>query len=416
MSAPARVAAFRPPNEQPKSREGLRAVLTALGFEWRYNLRAMRAELREHGGPWSPATDRLVQDIRSQIPERFTEASGAEGDKRKSLAFGRTAFEDCFGALLNRAEADPFREWLESLPAWDRAPRLDSWLATVFHVRESGGLAPWCSRYLPLGAVWRTYRPGTKLDEMPVLIGLQGAGKSTALRCLLPPEHPEWFSDGLRLSADDKVRAEALQGRVIVEASEMAGATRAERESLKAFLSRTDDGSVRLAYRRNPETMLRRCVLAGSTNDPLCLPADPSGNRRFVVVSLEATGAGPAGVRAYLDANREQLWAEALFRFHEGETAWLPQSLTDAQTEANHGAVQVDETLEDALLEFIDGWSGNGRFRLRDVRDSLKRRLNGDALTDMRLSVELRRLGCESLGLRRINGQRGRWWGKPCPF
>ena len=112
----------------------------------------------------------------------------------------------------------------------------------------------------------------------------------------------------------------------------MAGATRAERESLKAFLSRTDDGSVRLAYRRNPETMLRRCVLAGSTNDPHCLPADPSGNRRFVVVTVEAAGAGPAGVQAYLKANREQLWAEALHRYHEGEEAWLPQSLADAQT------------------------------------------------------------------------------------
>ena len=416
MAAPARVAvAFRPSNEQPKSREGLRAVLTALGFEWRYNLRAMRAELREQGGPWNPATDRLVQDIRSQIPERFTEASGAEGDKRKSLAFGRTAFEDCFGALLNRAEVDPFQEWLESLPPWDRAPRLDSWLATVFHVRESGVLAPWCSRFLPLGAVWRTFRPGVKLDEMPVLVGRQGAGKSTALRCLLPPEHPEWFSDGLRLSADDKVRAEALQGRVIVEAGEMAGATRAERESLKAFLSRADDGSVRLAYRRNPECLLRRCVLAGSTNDPHCLPADPSGNRRFVVVTVE-TGAGPAGVREHLDEIRDQLWAEALHRYHEGEEAWLPQSLTDAQTEANHGAVQVDETLEDALLEFLDGWPDDELFRLRDVRDSVKRRLNGDAPTDMRLGVELRRLGCEPLGLRRINRQRGRWWDKPVPF
>ena len=99
------------------------------------------------------------------------------------------------------------------------------------------------------------------------MIGAQGVGKSTALRCLLPPEHPEWFSDGLRLSADDKVRAEALQGRVIVEAAEMAGSTRAERESLKAFLSRTDDGSVRLAFRRNPETLLRRCVIAGTSNE-----------------------------------------------------------------------------------------------------------------------------------------------------
>ena len=122
----------RPSNEQPKSRDGLRAVLTALGFGWRYNLRAMRAELREDGGEWCQASDRQICDIRSQIPERFVQAGGAEGDKRKPLAFGRTAFEDCFGALLHRAEVDPFREWLEALPAWDRTGRLDSWLATVF--------------------------------------------------------------------------------------------------------------------------------------------------------------------------------------------------------------------------------------------------------------------------------------------
>ena len=51
--------------------------------------------------------------------------------------------------------------------------------------------------------------------------------------------------------------------------------------------------------------------------------------------------------------------------------------------------------LEDGLLEFLDGWSGSECFRLRDVRDSLEQRLNGDAPTDMRLGVELRRLGCE---------------------
>ena len=405
----------RPSNEQPKSRDGLRAVLTALGYAWRYNLRAHRAELREHGGEWRQANDRLICDIRSQIPERFTDAGG-DGDKPKPLAFGRTAWEDCFGALLHRAEVDPFREWLEALPAWDGTGRLDSWLATVFHVRESGGLAAWCSRFLPLGAVWRTYRPGAKLDEMPVPIGPQGAGKSTALRCLLPPEYPEWFSDGLRLSADDKVRAEALQGRVIVEAAEMAGSTRAERESLKAFLSRTDDGSVRLAYRRNPETLLRRCVIAGTTNDPHCLPADPSGNRRFVVVTVEAAGAGPAGVQAYLDANRVQLWAEALHRFHAGEEAWLPQSLTEAQTAANRSAVQVDENREDAINEFLDGWPDGELFRLADVKMVIRPRLTGDLPSDRQLSVDLQALDCEAIGQRRHNGRKGRWWAKPVPF
>ena len=408
----------KPKPQHPKSRDGLREVLGALGWEWRYNLRSHANELRTDGGEWREANDRLIADIRAEIPKRFDEPPARDGEnvRPKPLAFGRTAWEDSFNALLHHAEVDPFLEWLAALPEWDGTARLDSWLASVFHVRESGGLAEWCSRFLPLGAVWRTYRPGTKLDEMPVLIGPQGAGKSTALRCLLPPDHPEWFSDGLRLSDDDKKRAEALQGRVIVEASEMAGATRAERESLKAFLSRTDDGSVRLAYRRNPETMLRRCVLAGSTNDPHCLPADPSGNRRFVTVTIERGEGGPAGVQAYLDANREQLWAEAVHRYHAGETAWLPAALTEAQTAANRSAVQVDENLEDAMLAFFDGWPEGELFRLADVKMAIQPRINGILPSDKQLSVELQRLDCEALGQRRHNGHKGRWWAKPIPF
>ena len=69
---------------------------------------------------------------------------------------------------------------------------------------------------------------------MPVLIGEQGIGKSALLRELLPPQYPEWFSDGLHLADYPKVRAEALLGRVIVEVSEMAGSTRAELQSLKS--------------------------------------------------------------------------------------------------------------------------------------------------------------------------------------
>ena len=130
---------------QPKSREGLRGVLTELGYAWRYNLRAMRAELRIAEGEWREANDRLIRDIRSQIPERFSEAGG-----NKPLVFGRTAFEDCFDALLNRAEVDPFREWLEALPPWHRECRLDSWLSHVFATNpEQAALVTWASCSLP---------------------------------------------------------------------------------------------------------------------------------------------------------------------------------------------------------------------------------------------------------------------------
>ena len=165
---------------------------------------------------------------------------------------------------------------------------------------------------------------------MPVLVGPQGVGKSHLLRAILPPEHPEWFSDALHLAAHPKERVESLLGRVLVEVSEMAGAHRAEIQSLKAFLTRQDDGATRLAYRRNPEPMPRRAILAGTTNDAECLPNDPTGLRRFVPVEV------PRGcdVQAYLDPQRHQLWAEAVTWYRlrgEDEDGQLPRHLLPKQ-------------------------------------------------------------------------------------
>ena len=84
----------------------------------------------------------------------------------------------------------------------------------------------------------------------------------------------------------------------------MTGCTRAEVDRLKAFISRIDDGGIRLAYRRNPEPLPRRSVLVGSTNDFHCLPNDATGNRRFLpimVVSGDVTA-----IRSWLDENRVQ--------------------------------------------------------------------------------------------------------------
>ena len=332
----------------PKTRDGLKAALAGLGIAYRYNLRAERPELREGAGDWVPMNDRVEADVRARIAEHFTILRAAAGPAGP-LSFGRVAWPDAFNALLYHAEVDPFVAWLDALPAWDEVARVSHWLARLFAADSNDPLVVWASRFLFLGAVWRAYQPGTKLDEMPVLIGPQGIGKSTALRLALPPEHPEWFSDGLHLAAAPKVRAEALQGRVIVEAAEMAGSTRAELESLKSFLSCTDDGTVRLAYRHNPETMLRRCIIVGSTNADASLPNDPTGNRRFVPVRLP--GGDPGRVADELGSQREQLWAEATALYDEGVQAWLPRDLHGAQATAADQHRRRDELMEDAVQQ-----------------------------------------------------------------
>ncbi len=237
-----------------RDKASLESALSQLGIDVRYNLRTSSHEWNRGGG-WAPANDRVDDDIRELIAASFKIAH----NERPAL-YGRERWVTSLNSILHGREVDPFRTWIEALPAWDKVERLSTWLGRAFRTNDDA-LSRWCSRYVFLGAVERTYKPGSKLDVLPVLVGPQGAGKSSVLALAFPEDRPEWFSDQLNLAADPKVRAEALQGVVMVEVAEMTGSTRAEIQSLKAFLSRTNDGGIRLAWRRNPEPMPRRCIL-----------------------------------------------------------------------------------------------------------------------------------------------------------
>ena len=147
---------------------------------------------------------------------------------------------------------------------------------------------------------------------------------------------------------------------MIVELSELTGFRRAELESLKSFISRRDDGSIRLSYRRDPETAERRCILVGSTNDVECLPADPSGNSRFVPVLCEKG----SHVEPYLDERRDQLWAEGLAHYREGKLrANLPRRLKELQRQHTETHRRKDQIVEDAIDHII----GEGPFTIAEL-------------------------------------------------
>ena len=230
-------------------------------------------------------------------------------------------------ALLHYREHDPFLDYLEKLPEWDGVPRLNETLCNMFKAAWSP-LVEWASQFIFLGAVQRTYEPGCKLDEIPVLIGPQGIGKSALLREAVPPDIPDLHGDGLRWDAPIKEQVEAVLGRLIVEVGEMAGRRRADIEQVKGFITRQDDGHVRLAYARSPESLPRRFILVATTNDESDLPNDPTGNRRFVPIVLR----DGVNVEAWMAEVREQLWAEALHLYREGRRANLPRELFESPT------------------------------------------------------------------------------------
>lgn len=227
--------------------------------------------------------------------------------------------ERCLPGALKIAATDnafhPVRDRLRAL-RWDGMPRVRNALPH-FLGAEVNDYHERCLRTFMLGAVRRVFQPGCKFELMLVLVGGQGAGKSTFLRSLAL--EPDWFSDDLR-NLSDKDVFHRLNGRWIIEMSEMVATANARSiEEIKAFLSRDRD-FCRLAYDRFGADHPRQCVFAGTTNRMDFLPMDRSGNRRFLPVQVDASKADchilddPEASRVYF----AQMWAEIMAQYDSG--------------------------------------------------------------------------------------------------
>ena len=395
-----------------KNRKGLLNALDFMGIDLRYNERSARLEFLNTSDDfpkWKNSDDMIRAGLRERVGEEFL-YTAKEGPM--PLTIGKDRFADLIDALLDSRRVDPFKAWLDELPEWDGEHRLDFWISHCFEIRDMNDeLLRWASYSVLMGAVARTYEPGEKHDEMVILVGPQGLGKSTVWAWLLPPANRRaWFSDALKFHTDLKTQVEALQGRVLVEVAEMAGSTRAEVESIKGFLARQDDGAVRLTYRRDPIDLPRRCVIVGSTNDPRCLPNDPSGNRRFVPVPV--TAGNPRTIRTFMNAEREQLWAEAKHRVIDlKEQAWLPDELKQQQAIENEIYRATDEIAEDAVQEYLA--TNSGEVTIRQIADGIK--WDSGRRSAYRITTVLKQLGYtySSVRVRTVDGGRVRYWNPP---
>jgi predicted P-loop ATPase len=184
-----------------------------------------------------------------------------------------------------------------------------------------------------VAAVARIYEPGIKFDYILVLNGSQGIGKSTFFAKL----GGAWFSDSLTVSdMRDKAGAEKLQGYWILELGELAGLRKIDVETVKSFITRTDD-KFRQSYGINVENHPRQCIIVGSTNNISGFLRDITGNRRFWPVRVSG---GKKSVWDMEDV--EQIWAEALLRYKEGEALLLKGDEELMALEEQRDAMEAD--------------------------------------------------------------------------
>lgn len=263
---------------------------------------------------------------------------------------------------------DAAQDWLMSLE-WDGEPRLDTMMHRITGCADTE-LFRFAGRCQMIGAVRRILDPGPSCNHRVtvVLIGDQACGKSTFIRALAP--RPDWFTDSIRkLSHEDTEALRLLQGKIIVELSEMRQNRNDQVEAAKAFLTSTQD-DYRGLYEKAPTKHDRRCVFWGSMNDGSdAVFRDESGDTRFLVVPV-CTEPGFTQIDvAALKRERDMLYAEArdiYLNWRDSEEAeddmtapnYIPKHLwTDAAETTREHAVGRKSVLRDAVLEIVEAWA-----------------------------------------------------------
>ena len=297
--------------------------------------------------PWHRTTTRFDDEDLPHVLLHFEQYYGIRSEK---------SVQNALRVVASKHSFHPIQDYLHGLE-WDGVPRIRTALHH-FLGAEISDLNEACLQTFMLGAVHRVFDPGSKFDLMLVLIGGQGAGKSTFLRFLAIRD--EWFSDDLKKLDDEKIY-QRLAGHWILEMSEMVATVNARSiEDIKSFLSRNKD-TYKYPYDRYAADHLRQCVFAGTTNRVDFLPLDRSGNRRFLPVQVNPDQAevhileDEKASRAYID----QMWAEIMTLYHSGVRALHLDKEQEEELAEAQKSFQQEDTKAGQIYAFMEGYAGD---------------------------------------------------------
>lgn len=277
--------------------------------------------------------------------------SGLRGYLESHYAItGKEKINDGFSVYAMNHRVNLLRDYLGTLQ-WDGVKRVDTLLIDYFGAEDTVYTREAVRKCL-VGAVARLFCPGIKFDQMLILAGPQGIGKSTFFRLL----GMQWYTDSL-YTFEGKEAAELLQGYWIVECGELSGMTKSEMNTVKQFISKCED-TYRAAYGRRTGTYPRRCLLVGTTNESEFLK-DDTGGRRFWPVDLCKQGHQKSVFRDLM-GEVPLIWAEAMYLYRNGETLTMSKEAEALakETQEDHREVSYNEG---RIIEFLSrkvpvGW------------------------------------------------------------
>lgn len=279
------------------------------------------------------------------------------------------------------------QDYIDGL-VWDGIPRLDTVFTDYLGAENTEYTRAVCRKSFT-AAIARAMEPGCKYDNMLILCGRQGLGKST----LLDKMSRGWFNDSIR-TFEGKEASELLQGVWLVEVAELDAFRRTDVARIKQFLSLRAD-RYRAAYGRNVKELPRCCAFFGTCNQMDFLQ-DMTGNRRFWPVDV---GVKPSTKNVWQhlpDSVIDQLWAEAKARWLTGEQLYLTGEI-EKQAQEMQESHREASPKEGMIIDFVGreipvDWQ---KWTIDRRRDWWAQATHGDVQTMKRDRITAIEIWCE---------------------
>lgn len=339
------------PGEMPESQLIIERLKT-LGWSFRLNLCTDDVEVNGRA-----LSDVTAAEIRTALRDI---------GMGKKLAYA----EDAYITYAKKNAYHPIHEYLNSLK-WDgddHIARLTGYMSSsdepiTYH---DGTVVPLHAVYIYrwlIGAVAKTFDAHQLM--MLVFDGPQDLGKST-FSAWLCSAVPAYFIESA-IKVEDKDTEVRLIDRWIWEVAELDATTRkADQSALKSFITKKHV-TVRKAYGRHAITKPALACMIGTLNDSTGFLTDDTGNRRFMITILDRLDFH------YMDMDVNQVWAQAVHLYRQGEPFKLIGEERRAQNETNktHEVKTLTADYIDKYFTF-DAEFGDEWYTLGDIATILR--------------------------------------------
>lgn len=292
-------------------------------------------EIKDKQGKIKPLEKRDKELLRMEIEKRFK-------FKVKTIDL-----ETAIVSASDKCRYHPIKNQILSV-TWDGIPRAETFFIDVLGV-EDNIYNRECTRKWLLASLTRLFNNGVKFDEMIILQGGQGIGKSTTLQRL----SLGYYTD-ITEKLSDEVTFKVMR-TWLVELSELSTMMKTDSDSFKAWLSATKD-TVRKKYGNDPDDYPRAFTVLGTTNNKEILK-DRTGNRRYWLMYCDKDKI--KRTIWSLDNNTVlQLWSEVYQWYLNGENLLISNETKLYMEKLSSGALEFNP-LEERINNILDMYVPN---------------------------------------------------------